>query len=301
MLVYIVRNLKNGKIYIGQTQYDINWRKRIHYKDAKKSRHNNSIFHKAIRKYDKEDFNWSILCTCDNKDELDEMEFHYIKQYNSFIPNGYNMTFGGEGKTKGSYVSLETRNKISYSLSLEGYINRDKEDEYHNRIKKMSDAQKERFKDINEREKVVCRGEKNGMYGKCHTIETRRKISQKNKGHITSIETRNLFSEQRKGEKNGMFGNGHLLKGEKNGRSKIWKVISPTGDILFIKGNIDLLCNKYNIDEELIRRYRNKIVPQIVFRGKLKHKRNNTVGWGIFEIDEDTTNYPNNNVIIQQS
>ena len=27
---------------------------------------------------------------------MDEMEFHYIKQYNSLKPNGYNMTLGGE-------------------------------------------------------------------------------------------------------------------------------------------------------------------------------------------------------------
>ena len=39
------------------------------------------------------------------------MEFHYIKQYNTFT-NGYNMTFGGEG-TWNRKTSNETKNKIS--------------------------------------------------------------------------------------------------------------------------------------------------------------------------------------------
>ena len=40
------------------------------------------------------------------------MEFHYIKQFNSFIPNGYNMTLGGEG-TIGRTCKQETKDKIS--------------------------------------------------------------------------------------------------------------------------------------------------------------------------------------------
>jgi hypothetical protein len=40
-------------------------------------------------------FSWEMLCECETKEELDEMEIHYIRQYNSLSKNnGYNMTWG---------------------------------------------------------------------------------------------------------------------------------------------------------------------------------------------------------------
>ena len=58
----------------------------------------NRVFHNAIKKYGWNNFDWQVIERCDSKKELDEMEFHYIIQYNSFFrKNGYNMTLGGEG------------------------------------------------------------------------------------------------------------------------------------------------------------------------------------------------------------
>ena len=112
-LIYKVVNTVNGKIYIGQTTRNINLRINAH---------NSSGFclHSAINKYGKENFIWSILEHCDSKEELDEMEFHYIKQYNSLAPNGYNLTLGGDGVV-GLHHSDETKLKISrakYGVSI---------------------------------------------------------------------------------------------------------------------------------------------------------------------------------------
>ena len=99
MIIYKVTNLINNKIYIGQTKQDLKNRKRQHKYFLKKQ--NNNLFHNALRKYGFENFTWEILCECDSKEELDEMEFHYINQYRTFWKfsdcNGYNLTLGGEG------------------------------------------------------------------------------------------------------------------------------------------------------------------------------------------------------------
>jgi len=113
-IIYKVTNIVNGKIYIGQTINTLEYRKHGHEKKSRSKKNISTCFHKAIKKYTPENFKWEILEYCNSKDELDEMEFHYIKQYNSFNPNGYNMTFGGEG-TIGRACAQETKDKISAS------------------------------------------------------------------------------------------------------------------------------------------------------------------------------------------
>ena len=46
----------------------------------------------------------------DDQDELDELETKYIEEYNSLVPNGYNLDTGGK---KGYKVTNETKNKQS--------------------------------------------------------------------------------------------------------------------------------------------------------------------------------------------
>ena len=93
MIIYRVINKINGKIYIGQTVSSLEHRISQHFCEK-----NKSYFHNALRKYGKENFQWKILEHCDSKEELDEMEFHYIKQYDTFN-NGYNLTMGGKGNS----------------------------------------------------------------------------------------------------------------------------------------------------------------------------------------------------------
>ena len=109
MIIYKSTNKINKKSYIGQTS-NIEKRK-IQHKSISKSK-KNLPFYNAIRKHGWRNFKWKVLCECENKEELDEMEFHYIKQYNSIHPNGYNMTKGGEGILN---PSLKTRQKMSNS------------------------------------------------------------------------------------------------------------------------------------------------------------------------------------------
>jgi group I intron endonuclease len=134
MIIYKAINEIDNKCYIGQT---INFYKR---KNEHKNCNDNSYFHNAIRKHGWDNFKWDILCECSSKDELDEMEFHYIKQYDSY-DNGYNMTLGGDKGTWGWVPTEETRKKMSEARKRNfrnGYIP-------WNKGKSMSDELKQQL------------------------------------------------------------------------------------------------------------------------------------------------------------
>lgn len=76
------------KSYIGQS-VDIDRR----YKEYK-TRDENTLFHRMLKHYGFWNFDFEILEEC-NRDELDEKEKYYIKEYNTLCPNGYNLTPGG--------------------------------------------------------------------------------------------------------------------------------------------------------------------------------------------------------------
>jgi group I intron endonuclease len=101
MIIYKVTNLVNNKIYIGQSSYDLEYRKKSHYKAA---RLNSQLkFHKAIRKYKDTDFEWKIIAEVSLKNDADFLERKFIIEYDS-LKNGYNMTNGGEG---GDTISMK--------------------------------------------------------------------------------------------------------------------------------------------------------------------------------------------------
>lgn len=79
---------------------------------AHTSGRDNFYFQKALKKYCLKNFTWEIIEHCDSKEELDGMEFHYIKQYNSLRPGGYNLTLGGDG-SYGYKATQETLAKQS--------------------------------------------------------------------------------------------------------------------------------------------------------------------------------------------
>ena len=109
--VYKVTNKVNNKVYIGITNKGAGARFKQHLFDAE---HGSQYrFHRAIRKYGKENFEVSIIAFCNNADELKENEIKFISEYESMNPDkGYNMTEGGDG-TFGRVCTLETRLKIS--------------------------------------------------------------------------------------------------------------------------------------------------------------------------------------------
>lgn len=114
--IYKFTNKINNKAYIGQS-VNIEHRRQQHISSAYYSKSNtyNTVFHQAIRKYGSENFNFEILTIC-KIEELDILEKYYIQRENSMVPNGYNMTSGGENAR--SYNSLFTEDDI-HNIILE--------------------------------------------------------------------------------------------------------------------------------------------------------------------------------------
>jgi len=110
MIIYKLTNRVNGKIYIGQTTLTLEERFKSHIYNAKfdKSR----VILRAITKYGTENFNKEVLYECSSKEEMNEKEKYFIKYFNSKLPNGYNMTDGGEGAF-GYEPTLEERYRHS--------------------------------------------------------------------------------------------------------------------------------------------------------------------------------------------
>lgn len=89
--IYQIKNLVNGKVYIGQSR-NIASRWNRHRTDYRKI---DSAIYRAIRKYGLENFEFSVLEEC-SIEQLDEREIYWIKEKNSYKSiYGYNLTEGG--------------------------------------------------------------------------------------------------------------------------------------------------------------------------------------------------------------
>lgn len=93
MIIYKATNKINGKIYIGQTIHNLAHRRQRHLYDSRNKK-DNMQFHKAARKYGAHSFEWEVLHTCFNINDLNRLEIFYIGFYNTF-KKGYNATEGG--------------------------------------------------------------------------------------------------------------------------------------------------------------------------------------------------------------
>lgn len=94
MIVYKLTNQVNGKEYVGVTKKSWCRRWGNHLYRAKHG--GPEAIYGAIRKYGKDNFQVVILAECETENELGRLEKKYISELKTMIPNGYNMTEGGD-------------------------------------------------------------------------------------------------------------------------------------------------------------------------------------------------------------
>lgn len=111
--IYAITNNLNFKTYIGQTN-NPKYRFKCHIKNKK-----NSLIHKAINKYNKENFTFTIIEELQSREEANESEIFYIQLFGTLSPNGYNLSKGG----KCSSPTTETKEKIRKSLKENPSLN----------------------------------------------------------------------------------------------------------------------------------------------------------------------------------
>lgn len=103
--VYKITNNVNKKCYVGITKHT--FEKRYDYKNWWESGSVNRLLRKSVLKYGIENFTVIILEDNICMTQLEEREKVYIKLFNSFVPNGYNLTTGGNYKYQISKESIE--------------------------------------------------------------------------------------------------------------------------------------------------------------------------------------------------
>lgn len=108
-IIYKITNQINGKVYIGQTIQGLARRKGEHIHRFNLNERDHKLY-LAMRKHGIDNFKFETLCCALNEHHLDDLEKHFITEYNSFN-RGYNMSCGGDS------VSQETRDKLSRSLT----------------------------------------------------------------------------------------------------------------------------------------------------------------------------------------
>lgn len=222
--VYKTTNLRNGKIYIGQHKssvYD------AEYLGSGK------LINRAIIKYGKDNFTNCVLIWCNSRNELNKMERHFIKMYDSQNPkNGYNIAHGGEGGDVLSCLSEDKRRALSKNKSRIMTDNHRKYPEkYHQASIKgwqtrrqngndvMSDEQRQKLSEshkghvvLDETRRKIAKansGKNHPMYGTHRSDETKLKISRATKGRVISKEARAKMSASMLGENNPFFGKTH--------------------------------------------------------------------------------------------
>lgn len=198
--VYCIINTINNKKYIGITTQGIYERFRKHKIEATSG--SDRYLCKAFRKYGVDSFEIKLIDdSAKTFEELKKQEVAYISQFDTFIPNGYNMTIGGDG-TMGRKHTDEAKKKISEKRKGFKYTDEEKEKIRKKSIeisywkgkklseearKKISDAKKGKklSEETKEKRKYIyeaMKGENHPLYGVGHTEESKKKMSESKKG-----------------------------------------------------------------------------------------------------------------------
>lgn len=145
MIIYKITNRLNGKVYVGQTKRPLEKRIQEHF------RYKKSPISKALRSIGLSGFEIRVIDHAHSHEELDEKERFWIKYYDCLVPNGYNICEGGEG-VKGWHPSEEHKEKLR-----ESHLGRGTgvDNPMYGKIGKL-----------------------NPFYGKKHTEEVRKKMSE---------------------------------------------------------------------------------------------------------------------------
>jgi group I intron endonuclease len=94
-VLYKITCSENGKVYVGYTSKTAEERFQSHLLNARWKK--KTALYDAVRCYGNDAFAVEMLLECESHPEACEHEIRLIKEFNSVLPGGYNMTHGGDG------------------------------------------------------------------------------------------------------------------------------------------------------------------------------------------------------------
>ena len=206
---------------------DIEERWQSHKTELKGNYHHNKHLQNAWNKDGEDNFEFTIICECDES-QLNTMEQYYIFDLMVYDDRiGYNKNYGGSS----GRPTEESRKKMSKAKKGK-YIgeNHPFYGKHHSEEtrKKISEA---------------IEGKNHPNYGKHHSEETRKKISETEKGKTCSEESRKKMSEAKRGEKHPMYGK----FGVKHNKSIPVVQLTLEGELVNVYGSsMDAARNGFN-------------------------------------------------------
>ena len=105
--IYVIKNLINGREYVGKTFSTVEKRFKQHLIDSRKERCEKRPLYSAIRKYGEDNFEYEALGEYEES-IIDHKEKEFIAKRKTY-KNGYNATLGGTGKC---YLELDEQELI---------------------------------------------------------------------------------------------------------------------------------------------------------------------------------------------
>jgi len=178
--IYKCTNNVNGKVYIGYTRKSLEKRITEHKSNSKKG--SQYLLHKAIQKYGMNAFDWEIIFESKDKNYvLQEMEFYFIKEYNSYFETncGYNMTYGGQGGMTDRTHTEETKNKLKFARNkrqIEPMLGKTHSDESKNKMSLARQNNPDRFIQASIAGKISAEKRKNNVEYKLKQSEKMKEV-----------------------------------------------------------------------------------------------------------------------------
>ena len=116
----MITNDINNKKYIGKTNFSIEKRFKEHVEASVRETTEKRPLYRAINKYGIEHFNIKLLEEC-SYENASEREIYWINRLKTYGNNGYNATYGGDGKQLYDYQEivikyLEFKNIVKTAL-----------------------------------------------------------------------------------------------------------------------------------------------------------------------------------------
>jgi len=176
--VYKISCSANGKIYVGYTGKTAEERFKAHLLNARWRKR--TALYDAIRTYGNDSFSVELLVECETHEQACAKEIKFIAELNSMLPNGYNMTSGGDGVPVPIEVHKEAgRRKL-------GVITEKQRAHFNSR------------RGIKHSPEHIAKVAAKHL-GSKRSEETRRRMSEAQKGRTNSEEARQKMSKAMKG------------------------------------------------------------------------------------------------------